>query len=86
MIQTDKYGTYHATNEGICTWAEFAAEIFRLAGKETKVQAITTAEYGAPANRPAHSVLENYMFKMTNGYLFADWHDAIEKYLRELNA
>lgn len=86
LLFTDNYGLFHATCEGSCNWAEFAAEIFRLAGKDTKVQAITTAEYGAPANRPAHSVLENYMFKMTNGYLFADWHDAIEKYLRELNA
>lgn len=86
LLFTDNYGLFHATCEGSCNWAEFAAEIFRLAGKGTKVQAITTEEYGAPANRPAHSVLENYMFKMTNGYLFADWHDAIEKYLKELNA
>ena len=86
LLFSDNYGLFHATCEGSCNWAEFAAEIFRLAGKDTKVQAITTAEYGAPANRPAHSVLENYMFKMTNSYLFADWHDAIEKYLRELNA
>lgn len=86
LLFTDNYGLFHATCEGSCNWAEFATEIFRLAGKDTKVQAITTAEYGAPANRPAHSVLENYMFKMTNGYLFADWHDAIEKYLKELNA
>lgn len=86
LLFTDNYGLFHATCEGSCNWAEFAAEIFRLAGKDTKVQAISTAEYGAPANRPAHSVLENYMFKMTNGYLFADWHDAIEKYLKELNA
>lgn len=86
LLFTDNYGLFHATCEGSCNWAEFAAEIFRLAGKDTKVQAITTEEYGAPANRPAHSVLENYMFKMTNGYLFADWHDAIEKYIKELNA
>lgn len=86
LLFTDNYGLFHATCEGSCNWAEFATEIFRLAGKSTKVQAITTAEYGAPANRPAHSILENYMFKMTNGYLFADWHDAIEKYLKELNA
>lgn len=84
LLFTDNYGLFHATCEGSCNWAEFAAEIFRLAGKSTKVQAITTEEYGAPANRPAHSILENYMFKMTNGYLFADWHDAIAKYLKEL--
>ena len=86
LLFTDNYGLFHATCEGSCNWAEFAQEIFRLAGKSTKVQAITTEEYGAPANRPAHSVLENYMFKMTNGYMFADWHDAIEKYLKELEA
>ncbi len=86
LLFTDNYGVFHATCEGSCNWAEFATEIFRLAKKNTKVQAITTEEYGAPANRPAHSVLENYMFKMTNGYQFADWHDAIEKYLKELNA
>ena len=86
LLFTDNSGLFHATCEGSCNWAEFAAEIFRLAGKDTKVQPITTAEYNAPANRPAHSVLENYMFKMTNGYMFADWHDAIEKYLKELDA
>ena len=86
LLFTDNYGLFHATCEGSCNWAEFAAEIFRLAEKKTKVEAITTEEYGAPANRPAHSVLENYMFKMTNGFLFADWQDAIAKYIKELDA
>ncbi|MBO5365659.1 MAG: sugar nucleotide-binding protein, partial [Peptococcaceae bacterium] len=84
LLFTDNYGVFHATCEGSCNWAEFAEEIFRLAGKTTKVQAITTEEYGAPANRPANSILENYMFKMTNGHMFSDWHEAIEKYLKEL--
>ena len=84
LLFSDNYGLFHATCEGSCNWAEFAAEIFRLAGKDTKVQAITTEEYGAPANRPAHSVLENYMFKMTNGYLFASWEDAIKEYMKTL--
>ena len=86
LLFTDNYGLFHATCEGSCNWAEFAAEIFRLAEKKTKVEAITTEEYGAPANRPAHSVLENYMFKMTNGFLCADWQDAIAKYIKELDA
>ena len=51
--------------------------------KNTKVQKITTQEYNAPANRPAHSILENYMFKMTNGYIFADWKDAIREYINQ---
>lgn len=84
LLFTENYGLFHATCEGACSWADFAAEIFKLSGKDTKVLPITTEEYGAPADRPAHSVLENYMFKMTNGHLFADWHDAIEKYLKDL--
>ncbi len=84
LLFTSNYGIFHATCEGSCNWAEFAEEIFRLARKNTKVEAITTAEYGAPANRPANSILENYMLKVTNGYQFADWHDAIAKYIKEL--
>ena len=84
LLFTENYGLFHGTCEGSCSWAQFTEEIFRLAGKSTKVNAITTAEYGAPAPRPAYSILENYMFKMTNGYQFADWHDAIERYMKEL--
>lgn len=83
LLFTDNYGLFHATCEGSCNWAEFAEEIFKLAGKNTKVQKITTQEYNAPANRPAHSILENYMFKMTNGYIFADWKDAIREYINQ---
>lgn len=84
LLFTDNYGIYHATCEGSCNWAEFAAEIFRLAGKSTKVEGITTAQYNAPANRPAHSVLENRMLKAVGGYMFCDWHDAIKKYIDEI--
>ena len=83
LLFTDNYGLFHATCEGSCNWAEFAEEIFKLTGKNTKVQKITTQEYNAPANRPAHSILENYMFKMTNGYIFADWKDAIREYINQ---
>ena len=84
VLFTDNYGIYHGTCEGSCNWAEFAAEIFRLAGKSTKVTGISTEEYGAPANRPKHSILENRMLKAVGGYTFADWHDAIVAYLKEL--
>ncbi len=56
MIATDKYGIYHATNEGICTWYEFTCEIFRQAGIGVEVVPVTTAEYGAKAPRPANSM------------------------------
>ena len=84
IMFTENYGTYHATCEGSCNWAEFAEEIFRLAGKDTKVVPTTTEAYNAPAPRPLHSILENYMLRMVGGYTFADWHDAIAVYMKEL--
>lgn len=84
LLFTENYGTFHATCEGSCSWAEFAQEVFRLAGKATQVKAITTEEYGAAAPRPAYSVLENRMFKLTTDFMFADWHDAIAEYMKTL--
>lgn len=84
LLPTENYGLFHGTCEGDCSWSEFAEEIFRLAGKSTVVEAITTEEYNAAAPRPAYSILENYMFKLTTDFMFADWHDAIEKYIGEI--
>lgn len=81
LLPTENYGLFHATCEGDCSWAQFTEEIFRLAGKKTVVEAITSEEYGAAVKRPAYSILENYMFKMTTDFMFADWHDAIAAYL-----
>lgn len=84
LLFTENYGIFHATCEGSCSWADFAREVFRLAGKTTQVKAITTEEYGAAAPRPAYSVLENRMFKLTTDFMFADWHDAIAEYMKTL--
>lgn len=84
LLPTENYGLFHGTCEGACSWADFTKEIFRIAKKATKVQAITTAEYPTPAVRPAYSVLENYMLKLTTDFKFATWQDAIEEYLKEL--
>ncbi len=84
LLPTDNYGLFHGTCEGDCSWAQFTEEIFRLAGRDTIVEAITSEEYAAAAKRPAYSILENYMFKMTTGFMFADWHDAIAEYIRKL--
>ena len=87
---TDNYGTFHATCEGQTSWAEFTEEIFRLAGKKVKVNHVTSAQYKemnpASADRPAFSVLENYMIKQTSDFMMADWHDAIKEYMENLNA
>ena len=86
LEQTDNYGLFHATCEGSTSWADFADEIFRLAGKCTKVNHVTSKQYKemnpASADRPAFSVLDNYMLKLTSDYKMADWHDAIEEYFR----
>lgn len=82
LLFTENYGLFHATCEGDCSWAQFTEEIFRLAGRKTRVIPITSEEFGAKAPRPAYSILENYMLKLTTDYQFADWHDAIEVYLR----
>lgn len=81
LLPTDNYGVFHGTCEGSCCWADFTEEIFRLKGLSVKVDRITTEEYPTPAKRPAYSVLENYMLKLTSDYMFADWHDAIKEYL-----
>jgi dTDP-4-dehydrorhamnose reductase len=83
LLPTENYGLFHGTCEGDCSWAQFTEEIFRLAGKKTVVEGITSEEYGAAVKRPAYSILENYMLKMTTDFMFADWHDAIAEYLRE---
>ena len=87
LVFTDNYGTFHGTCEGVCSWADFTEEIFRLAGRKTKVNHISSEEYAKmfpqSARRPAYSVLDNYMLKLTSGYVAEDWKDAIREYLGE---
>ena len=88
LLGTENYGVFHGTCEGDTNWADFTEEIFRLGGKSTRVNHVTTEEYTAKnpqaAPRPAYSILENYMFKLTSDFMFADWHYAIEEYLKEI--
>lgn len=88
LVPSENYGLFHGTCEGYCHWADFAKEIFRLAGKKTVVEEITTGEYQtanpASAPRPAYSILENYMLRLTSDFQFADWHDGIGRYLKSL--
>lgn len=81
---TENYGIFHGTCEGQCSWADFAAEIFRQAGKNTNVEYITTAEYPTPAKRPAYSVLENQMLHLTTDFKMQQWQDALSVYLKEI--
>ncbi|MCR5427142.1 MAG: dTDP-4-dehydrorhamnose reductase [Lachnospiraceae bacterium] len=86
MIVTDKYGYYHATNEGgYISWYDFAVEIFRQAGKDVKVTPVTTAEYGASkAARPFNSRLDKSKLAENGFELLPPWQDALARYLREI--
>lgn len=86
MIETDKYGYYHATNEGgYISWADFASEIFRQANKSTTVIPVTTAEYGiSKAARPFNSRLDKSKLLQNEFEPLPTWQDAIARYLKEL--
>ena len=84
MVVSEKYGVYHATNEGICSWAEFAEEIFRLAGKDIKVNPVPTSEYPTRAARPLNSRMSKAKLEEMGFSRLPDWHDALVRYLREL--
>ena len=85
---TENYGTFHATCEGDTNWADFAEAIFKRAGKNVKVNHVTSKQYKemnpASANRPAYSILEDYMIKLTSDFVMADWQDALDVYMKEL--
>ena len=86
MIETDKYGYYHATNEGgYISWYDFAVEIFKQAGYDTNVVPVTTAEYGASkAARPFNSRLDKSKL-IENGFVpLPTWQDALKRYLKEI--
>ncbi len=84
MIATEKYGIYHATNEGVCSWAEFAREIFRLAGKDVHVNDVPTSEYPTRAVRPLNSRMSKDKLEKMGFSRLPTWQDALARYLREL--
>lgn len=84
MVLTEKYGIYHATNEGVCSWYEFACSIFKEAGINMNVVPVSTAEYGAKANRPANSRMSKDKL-VENGFdRLPEWQDALKRYVKLL--
>ncbi|MCU4858672.1 dTDP-4-dehydrorhamnose reductase [Bacillus cereus] len=84
MVVTEKYGTYHATNEGFCSWAEFAQEIFEIAEQDVKVNSITTEEYPTRAVRPKNSRMSKQKL-IDNGFEpLQDWKKATKHYITQL--
>lgn len=84
MIETEKYGIYHATNEGICTWYEFTCEIFRQAGIDVEVVPVTSEEYNAKAKRPANSRMSKDKLDANGFKRLPSWQDALTRYLTKL--
>jgi dTDP-4-dehydrorhamnose reductase len=86
MALSEKYGYYHATNEGgFISWYDFAVEIFRQAGKQTAVLPVTTAEYGlSKAARPFNSRLDKKKLADSGFEPLPDWRDALARYLKEI--
>lgn len=85
MAVSEKYGVYHATNEGVCSWAEFAEEIFRQAGMSTRVNFITADQYPARAHRPANSRLSKASLDRAGFHRLPSWNDALKRYLAEIS-
>lgn len=84
MIATEKYGTYHATNEGLCSWCEFAAEIMKEAGLGCEIVPVTSDEYPTAAKRPHNSRLDKSEL-IKNGFEpLPEWKDALKRYLEEI--
>jgi len=83
LIETGQYGLYHATNQGDCTWYEFAAEIFRQIGLSPNLSKARTGDFGEKATRPAYSVLENKALQAIGLDRMRPWQEALAAYLDE---
>lgn len=81
MIKTDRYGTYHGTNEGFCSWYELAEKTFEVAGKDVKVNPVASEEYPTRAVRPKNSRLSKECLSENGFDRLPRWEDAVERYL-----
>lgn len=86
MVETEKYGRYHATNEGLCTWYEFAKEIFRQAGVDIKVNPVSSDEFPAKAKRPHNSRMDKTKLVQNGFRPLPPWQDALKRYLEIIRA
>ena len=84
MLESEKYGIYHATNEGFCSWAQFAREIFRQAGAEVNVTNVPSHMYPTKATRPKNSRLSKKSLDDAGFHRLPPWEDAVGRFLEEL--
>lgn len=85
MIETDKHGVYHATNEGFCSWYEFAKEIFKQAGMNVAVTPVLSGAFPVKARRPKNSRMSKDKLSEQGFERLPEWKDALSRYLYELN-
>lgn len=85
MIENDKYGIYHATNEGYCTWYEFANEIFNVSDTNIEVNPIVTSEYPTKAKRPMNSKMNKDKLNINGFIKLRAWKDALKDYIETIN-
>jgi dTDP-4-dehydrorhamnose reductase len=84
LIDSEKYGVYHASNDGVCSWHEFAVEIFQQAGMDVQVNPLTSEQFPRPAARPKYSVLSKKRLEEEGFTPMRDWKEALSDYLKEL--
>ena len=84
MVQTERYGVYHATNEGTCAWSEFAEAIFELAGRQVVVHPIPTSAYPTRAARPLNSRMSKGCLHSNGFQELPEWKNALARYLKEI--
>ncbi|MCZ0756857.1 MULTISPECIES: dTDP-4-dehydrorhamnose reductase [Anoxybacillaceae] len=82
LVQTEKFGIYHATNSGSCSWYEFAKAIFEESNIHVKVNPITTEQFPRPAARPKYSVLDNFAMKVNGFPMLRHWREALKEFLK----
>jgi len=81
MAATERYGIYHATNEGLCSWADFAEEIFRVTGKAVKVERVPSNQYPVKAARPLNSRMNKSALEQNGFYRLPEWGSALRRFL-----
>ncbi|MBG9785015.1 dTDP-4-dehydrorhamnose reductase [Shouchella lehensis] len=84
IVSTEKYGTYHVSNSGKCSWFEFAEAIFEFSGTDIKVNPVTTDEFPRPAKRPAYSVFDHMGLRLNGFSEVRHWRVALEEFLKEI--
>jgi dTDP-4-dehydrorhamnose reductase len=84
LVETSLYGVYHITNQGTCSWFEFAQKILELSGVEKEITPVSSEEFPRPAKRPKYAVLKNFVLEKSGFSLLRSWEEALAELLKQL--